>query len=150
MALGRRLGKVLRGGDIVLLTGELGSGKTTLVKGIAAGAGFKGRVSSPTFTLAQTYRAPRLAVHHLDLYRVAQTESGDIGIEDYLADERGVCLIEWPNAAEAFRPQSGLEVSIEVVAQDDSSLHRRRLRLKPRGARGLAVLKSLAAKRVAP
>ncbi len=137
VALGRRLGKILRGGDVVLLSGDLGSGKTTLAKGIASGAGFKGLVASPTFTLAHTYRARRGAVYHLDLYRIAAAESGDIGIEDFLADAAGVCLIEWPDAAQAYCPKDRLEVSLSVARRG------RRLKFRARGPRGRAVLKAL-------
>jgi len=137
VALGRRLGKVLRGGDVVLLSGDLGSGKTTLAKGIAAGAGFRGLVASPTFTLAHTYGARRGPVYHLDLYRVAASQSGDIGIEDFLGDGSGVCLIEWPRAAEAYCPKDRLEVAIAVVPRG------RRLTFRGRGPRVGAVIKAL-------
>ncbi|MBI3563813.1 MAG: tRNA (adenosine(37)-N6)-threonylcarbamoyltransferase complex ATPase subunit type 1 TsaE, partial [Elusimicrobia bacterium] len=65
--LGEVIGRELRAGDLVLLRGELGAGKTTLVRGLARAAGFRGRVSSPTFALAHVYRGERLTLHHLDL-----------------------------------------------------------------------------------
>ncbi|HVA67354.1 MAG TPA: tRNA (adenosine(37)-N6)-threonylcarbamoyltransferase complex ATPase subunit type 1 TsaE [Elusimicrobiota bacterium] len=137
VALGRRLGKVLRGGDVVLLSGDLGSGKTTLAKGIAAGAGFRGLVASPTFTLAHTYGARRGPVYHLDLYRVAAAQSGDIGLEDFLGDAAAVCLIEWPRAAQAYCPKDRLEVAIAVVPRG------RRLTFRGRGPRARAVVAAL-------
>jgi tRNA threonylcarbamoyladenosine biosynthesis protein TsaE len=66
-ALGARLGRLLAPGDLVLLEGELGAGKTTFARGVARGAGFRGRVTSPTFALAPVYRGRRLTVHQLDL-----------------------------------------------------------------------------------
>ena len=111
-ALGRALGRRARPGDVILLLGDLGAGKTTLTQGIAAGAGFRGRVTSPTFGLAREYRAPKITVHHLDLYRVAESETGDIGLEEYLFDPRAFCVIEWPAAAAAYLPEDRLEVRL--------------------------------------
>lgn len=112
IAAGKRLGKLLQGGDVVCLLGELGAGKTTFTKGLAEALGFKGRVTSPTFGLAREYRAKDLRIYHLDLYRVAETETGDIGLEDYLHDPRGVCVIEWPAAVGAFMPPDYLTVKL--------------------------------------
>lgn len=98
-ALGARLGRGLRAGDLVLLEGELGAGKTAFARGIARGAGFRGRVSSPTFALAHVYKGRRLTVHHLDLYRVREGETSEIGLEDLLRDPRAAVVVEWPRAA---------------------------------------------------
>lgn len=110
---GRRLGRALQGGDVICLLGELGAGKTTFTKGLAEALGYKGRVTSPTFGLAREYRAKSLRIYHLDLYRVAETETGDIGLEDYLHDPLGVCVIEWPAAVGAFMPPDHLVVSLQ-------------------------------------
>ena len=97
--LGEILGRSLRAGDVVLLYGELGAGKTTLVRGLARGVGFRGRVSSPTFALAHVYRGKRLILHHLDLYRLKEGQTGELGLEDLLNDPRGAVVVEWPQAA---------------------------------------------------
>lgn len=89
--LGAELASRFKAGDVVMLFGELGAGKTTLVRGILAGLGWIGEVRSPTFNLLQTYSVDP-PVLHADLYRVATWQG--IGIEDYL--ETHLCLVEWP------------------------------------------------------
>lgn len=92
VALGRRLAEGWRAGEIVLLTGELGTGKTTLVRGVMEGLGWMGAVRSPTFNLMQVYPT-KVPVMHADLYRLAS--SAGIGLEEYFDDH--LCLIEWPD-----------------------------------------------------
>lgn len=108
-ALGAGLAKRLRAGDVVFLEGELGAGKTTLVRGLLEGLGHKGAVRSPTFNLVQTF-ATDPPVMHADLYRVGSYEG--IGLEDYL--DTHLCLIEWPDrAAELLRPSETWRVRID-------------------------------------
>jgi tRNA threonylcarbamoyladenosine biosynthesis protein TsaE len=96
-AVGQRLGERLRAGAVVVLSGELGSGKTAFVRGLARGLGIEpGQVSSPTFTLIQEYRGGRLPLYHADLYRLTTRETEDLGLEE-LADAGGVLAIEWPD-----------------------------------------------------
>lgn len=109
--LGARFGKRARPGDLVLLKGVLGSGKTTFVQGFARGAGYKGKTASPTFGLARLYRAGKVNLHHLDLYRVAARELGNLGLEDYLDDPQGICVIEWPEAAAQSLTPDRLEIA---------------------------------------
>jgi tRNA threonylcarbamoyladenosine biosynthesis protein TsaE len=111
VALGETLGRGLRAGDVVLLYGELGAGKTTFVRGLARGAGFRGRVSSPTFALAHAYRGRRLTLHHLDLYRLARGETEEVGLDELLADPRGAVVVEWPQAAPRW-PRRRVEVRL--------------------------------------
>ena len=97
-ALGRRIGEGLRGGEVLLLGGPLGAGKTVFVKGVAAAAGFDvDEVTSPSFTLVNRYDGERLTVYHLDLYRLADGASAAhaVDLEELLADESAVILIEW-------------------------------------------------------
>jgi tRNA threonylcarbamoyladenosine biosynthesis protein TsaE len=92
--VGRKVGARLRGGEVLLLVGELGAGKTAFVKGLAAGLGFDaGEVSSPTFTIVHEYRG-RLRLQHADLYRLTTAEVDDLGLEDLL-DEHTVLAVEW-------------------------------------------------------
>ena len=97
--LGELIGRALEPGDLVLLYGELGAGKTTLVRGMARGAGYRGRVSSPTFALAHVYRGNPLTLHHLDLYRLKEGQTDELGLDELLNDPRGAVVVEWPQAA---------------------------------------------------
>ena len=98
-ALGERFGKRLRVGDLVLLTGELGAGKTTFVRGVARGSGSRAPVASPTFQLVRVY--PGLVqVAHVDLYRIETTsELGDLGLDELL--DQGAVVVEWGDRLEA-------------------------------------------------
>ncbi len=111
VALGEALGRTLRPGDVVLLYGELGAGKTTFVRGLARGADFRGRVSSPTFALAHAYRGRRLTLHHLDLYRLEKGDTAELGLDELLADPRGAVVVEWPQAAPLW-PKRRVEVRL--------------------------------------
>jgi tRNA threonylcarbamoyladenosine biosynthesis protein TsaE len=92
----RELTSTLHAGDVLLLSGDLGAGKTTFVRGLAEGLGIDpGEVSSPTFTLIHEYRGGRLPLFHADLYRLTATATEDIGLEEMGANE-GVLAIEWP------------------------------------------------------
>ena len=94
IAAAERFAAQLQGGDVVLLTGELGAGKTTFTKGIALALCIKEPVTSPTFTIIKEYKGEKLALYHMDMYRL----SGDItelGLEEYLGRKDGVCVVEW-------------------------------------------------------
>ncbi len=118
LALGARLAPLLAPGDVVALYGDLGAGKTHLVKGIAQGLGVDPEsVSSPTFTLVNEYagRDPAgapLALYHLDVYRIEQLrELEEIGVEEILWGE-GLCLVEWPERMEALLPPHTLRLRL--------------------------------------
>jgi tRNA threonylcarbamoyladenosine biosynthesis protein TsaE len=96
-AVGRDLARALSSGAVVLLTGDLGAGKTAFVRGMAEGLGIDpAAVSSPTFTLIQEYRGGRLPLHHVDLYRLRPVEVDELGLDE-LTLEDGVTAIEWPD-----------------------------------------------------
>lgn len=115
LAIGRILSESLEPGDIICLKGELGAGKTHLVKGISSGLGISEHVvNSPTFTLIHEYKG-RLPVYHFDLYRVKDvSELRDIGTEDYLYGQ-GVCIVEWPEILENDLPANAVHVTIEKI-----------------------------------
>ena len=112
LALGERLGRAASGGGMVYLNGDLGAGKTTLVRGMLRGMGHRGPVRSPTFTLVEPYICGAQRVTHLDLYRLADPEELEyIGVRDYL--EPGVlCLVEWPERGAGYLPSADLSIDI--------------------------------------
>jgi len=118
--LARKLAAGFKGKEIVLMTGELGAGKTVFAKGIAAGAGVTNtdRVSSPSFTLVNIYEGKH-RVFHIDLYRLErEAEILDLGWEDFLGE--GIVLVEW--AEKLTFPLAGICVRIEVVGDDEREI----------------------------
>lgn len=113
--LGRVIGSNISPGDILLLTGGLGAGKTTLTQGILWGLGSDEYARSPTFVLVNEYHA-RISVYHMDLYRLDSFEEIDgLGLEDYLFGD-GLCVIEWADKAEGYFPLDHVDISIETVS----------------------------------
>jgi tRNA threonylcarbamoyladenosine biosynthesis protein TsaE len=119
-AIGEALAGCLRDGDVVLLHGDLGAGKTTLAKGIASALGVEDVVSSPSFSLVNEYDT-RLAaavtrLYHLDLYRLrSEDDLASIGFDDFMAPADGIALVEWPERASTALPERFLLVEIETV-----------------------------------
>jgi tRNA threonylcarbamoyladenosine biosynthesis protein TsaE len=119
IALGRELASVLAPPKIVVLRGDLGAGKTTLVKGIAEGfhAAREEDVTSPTFTLIHEYRGPSVSVYHIDLYRIdTQRELETLGLDD-LMTENSVLLIEWGEKFARFQRERDIEITIERTGE---------------------------------
>jgi tRNA threonylcarbamoyladenosine biosynthesis protein TsaE len=117
-ALGAELAGSLRAGDVVLVRGELGTGKTTLVRGAARALGVRDPVTSPTFSIGHRYRAQGVAVAHLDLYRLGGLENEEPELlDDYLGPER-IAFIEWPERGSGSLPPARLEVTLEHAGGD--------------------------------
>ncbi len=118
VALGRRLADVLEPGDVVALYGDLGAGKTHLVKGLCAGLGVPAAsVSSPTFTLVNEYDGA-LPVYHFDAYRIERTEEFfELGYETYFFGD-GVCLVEWPERVDALIPDHAIRLQLTHLGGD--------------------------------
>ena len=95
-ALGARVAERLRPGDVVVVSGEVGAGKTTLIRGACRALGIEEPVTSPTFTIGRRYGGGRLAVSHLDLYRLQSLEGEDPALLDDYLDGDGVAFVEWP------------------------------------------------------
>jgi tRNA threonylcarbamoyladenosine biosynthesis protein TsaE len=114
LALGARLAAALRPGLFVWLSGDLGAGKTTLVRGLLRGLHFSGRVKSPTFTLVEIYAFSSFNLYHFDLYRfVDPGEWEDAGFRDYFNPE-SVCLVEWPEKGHGVLPDPDLEIRLDL------------------------------------
>lgn len=121
-AAGSNLARTLAAGAVVLLTGELGAGKTAFVRGMAQGLGIDPeQVSSPTFTLIQEYRGGRLPLHHVDLYRLRSIEVDDLGLDELTLGE-GITAIEWPDRLPRPFP-SAIDVRIEHGEGDNRRIH---------------------------
>jgi tRNA threonylcarbamoyladenosine biosynthesis protein TsaE len=122
-----------RRGDLLVLAGDLGSGKTTFAQGFAVGLGIKDVVTSPTFTLAHTYPG-RLPLNHVDVYRLERmSEVADLALAEMI-DSDGVTLVEWGDAILAVLPVDYLEVRLELGVGDDD----RRITVRPVGPTWLA------------
>lgn len=120
-ALAERLGQmVLRPGDVVVLAGELGSGKTAFAQGIARGLGVTEPVVSPTFTIVREYHG-RVPIAHVDVYRLERLqELHDVGFDELLDDR--VTLVEWGDAATPVLPPERLEVRLEVAGEEERAI----------------------------
>jgi tRNA threonylcarbamoyladenosine biosynthesis protein TsaE len=117
-SLGAELAAGLTGGDVVLVRGELGSGKTTLVRGAARALGVTDPVTSPSFSIGHRYRADDVTVSHLDLYRLAGLEHEDPALlGDYLGPDR-IAFVEWPQDAEEELQNTRLQVSLAHCGED--------------------------------
>jgi tRNA threonylcarbamoyladenosine biosynthesis protein TsaE len=116
IAFGRTLAELLTPPKLVLLRGDLGAGKTTLVKGIAAGFGAaeEDDVTSPTFTLVHEYHGPRANLYHIDLYRIdTQRELETLALDDLRAESNSILLIEWGEKFPRFLRERDVEISLE-------------------------------------
>ena len=113
--LGEKLAGKLKKGDIVALSGDLGTGKTAFVKGLARGLGIDEYITSPTFTLVQSYEGPGFNLHHFDVYRISdEDELFEIGFEEYLHQE-DICVIEWADLIQNLIPPRSIWVYFERV-----------------------------------
>ena len=112
LGFGEKLSQILQPGLFVALSGELGSGKTTLARGILRGLGYEGKGKSPTYTLVELYELSRLNLYHFDLYRFKDSqELLEAGFRDNF-NGRNVCLVEWPERAQDLLPIADLSVSL--------------------------------------
>jgi tRNA threonylcarbamoyladenosine biosynthesis protein TsaE len=124
IVLGRELASLLAPPKIVVLRGDLGAGKTTLVKGIAEGfdAASHDDVTSPTFTLIHEYRGPVATLYHIDLYRIdTQRELETLGLDDLMTDN-SVLLIEWGEKFARFRRERDVEIAIERISENNRKI----------------------------
>lgn len=126
--LAKVIGEVALPGDNLVLTGDLGAGKTTLTKGIARGLGIEQMIKSPTYTIIREYDQGRLPLYHMDIYRVAAS-GADLGLDEYFEGE-GLSVIEWGNLLEEALPEDYLELILE---KSDTDLEYRYVKLQAYG-----------------
>ena len=128
--LGMRLGELLDGGELILLNGQLGTGKTTFTQGLAQGMGITAQINSPTFTLLKEYAGTqpgypaqrRPALYHFDLYRLDDPEEMlDLGFEEYFSSD-GVCVVEWAEKANLYWPGDHLDIHMKMLSETKRSL----------------------------
>jgi len=133
MVVGEALGFIIKEPLVIAINGDLGAGKTTLVRGAALGLEVEGKIRSPTFNLLRVYRG-RLPVYHFDFYRLeVEEELFDLGLEEYL-EGQGVVFIEWANKFPSFLPGEYLEVYLERVCGEGGNRQEwRNLYFNPRG-----------------
>ena len=118
-AFGERLANQLREGDVLLLEGDLGAGKSELTRGIARGLGIAGYVTSPSFTILQVHDNGRLPLYHFDWYRLSGAEElYELSMDEYLYD-RGIAVVEWPSMAADAIPDCHLKIHIEVRGESE-------------------------------
>ncbi|MEX1194350.1 MAG: tRNA (adenosine(37)-N6)-threonylcarbamoyltransferase complex ATPase subunit type 1 TsaE [Dehalococcoidia bacterium] len=136
-SFGEALGRAAEAGDVVLLSGELGAGKTVFVQGVARGLGFDGQVSSKSFVLLGEYPA-RLTLYHADLYRLESPEQVEELALDEISDE-GMLIVEWPERGDYVLPEERLLLSFEVTSEDT-----RRISVDAQGERARVLGSALA------
>ena len=113
--MGARLSQLFTGGEVLFLTGDLGTGKTCLVQGIGQGLGIKERITSPTFTLVNEYPGKRLTLYHVDLYRIVDVKATmTFGLDEYLYGD-GICAIEWAERAKSIWTEEYLFISLRYI-----------------------------------
>lgn len=137
--LGKKLGKLLREGDLIALDGDLGAGKTCLVQGIALGLNSNDNVSSPSFSLIKEYSGD-IPIYHFDLYRLENNERiEDLGYEEYFFGN-GVTLIEWAEKIKKYLPEQLMKIKIKM---NDKNNHIRIILLKPMGKRYKEIIREI-------
>lgn len=136
--IGKQLGRLLQRGDVVALAGDLGTGKTQLIKGLAQGIGVKksAYVSSPSFTLINEYPG-RITLYHMDLYRMEEAEAKELGLEEYFQGE-GVSAVEWADRIPSLLPAQLLWIHFFYTGKQT-----RTIEVIPKGKRYEALLKKL-------
>ena len=127
-AAGRRLAGQLHAGDVVLLRGPLGAGKSELTRGIAEGLGVAETVTSPSFTILNVYESGRIPLYHFDWYRLeSEEELYELGMDEYLGGD-GIAAVEWPERCPEAVPERDLEIRLEPAGEEE-----RRITLREQG-----------------
>lgn len=115
---GQDFASLVQPGDVILLNGDLGVGKTTFTRGLARGLGIKKNVKSPTFTLIREYQEGKLPLYHMDAYRLESSPDEDLGFDEYFHGD-GVTVVEWPQFIKDEVPDDHISVNIKRSGEDD-------------------------------
>ncbi|QQS18769.1 tRNA (adenosine(37)-N6)-threonylcarbamoyltransferase complex ATPase subunit type 1 TsaE [Candidatus Saccharibacteria bacterium] len=117
-AFGEATGARLKGGEVIELVSDLGGGKTTLVRGLARGAGSTDRVASPTFSISREYKTPQFTIIHFDFYRLAEAGVVAEELREYLGDPHFVVLVEWGEIVQEVLPQNRVTIRIDQIGDE--------------------------------
>ena len=139
ISLGIKIASLLFKESLILLTGDLGAGKTTFTKGLALGLGIKKNVKSPTFTIVREYHEGRLPLYHMDVYRLEDTSADDIGLDEYFNGD-GVSVVEWSQFIDDELPNEYLIIHIIKDEQNDDQ---RKIVIEAKGERYQELLAEL-------
>ncbi|MGM0219732.1 tRNA (adenosine(37)-N6)-threonylcarbamoyltransferase complex ATPase subunit type 1 TsaE [Enterococcus sp. AZ126] len=132
------IGLVANSGDNIILSGELGAGKTTMTKGIALGLDIDQMIKSPTYTIIREYQQGRLPLYHMDVYRV-ENNADDLGLDEYFEGD-GLSVVEWGKLLGEFLPMDYLDITI---AKDTENMEKRKLLIQPFGTRSEQFLRRI-------
>ena len=138
IALGKKIGQQLVAGDVLVLDGDLGAGKTTFTKGLAAGLEIPDIIKSPTFTIIHEYQDGRLPLYHMDAYRLENGGAEDLGLEEYF-DGDGVSVVEWAEFVEDELPADFLSIHFKRTDDDNTRI----LEFEPYGQHFDQIVKSM-------
>ena len=118
--LGKKLASLLKAGDVILLDGDLGAGKTTFTKGLGEGFGIKRSIKSPTFTIIREYSGGRLPLYHMDVYRLEDGSGDELGLDEYFEGD-GVSVVEWSQFVADTLPEDYLKISFQRLDNEAES-----------------------------
>ncbi|MBC6911067.1 tRNA (adenosine(37)-N6)-threonylcarbamoyltransferase complex ATPase subunit type 1 TsaE [Lactobacillus reuteri] len=138
ITLGKKIGQQLVAGDVLVLDGDLGAGKTTFTKGLAAGLEIPDIIKSPTFTIIHEYQDGRLPLYHMDAYRLENGGAEDLGLEEYF-DGDGVSVVEWAEFVEDELPTDFLAIHFKRTGDDNTRI----LEFEPHGQHFDQIVKSV-------
>ena len=138
IALGKKIGQQLVAGDVLVLDGDLGAGKTTFTKGLAAGLEIPDIIKSPTFTIIHEYQDGRRPLYHMDAYRLENGGAEDLGLEEYF-DGDGVSVVEWAEFVEDELPADFLAIHFKRTGDDNTRI----LEFEPHGQHFDQIVKSV-------
>ena len=138
ITLGKKIGQQLVAGDVLVLDGDLGAGKTTFTKGLAAGLEIPDIIKSPTFTIIHEYQDGRLPLYHMDAYRLENGGAEDLGLEEYF-DGDGVSAVEWAEFVEDELPTDFLAIHFKRTGDDNTRI----LEFEPHGQHFDQIVKSV-------